>query len=101
MRRTLIAAIVSALRLVVVTDASAHTFEPALLDFREREAGVFDMVWRPPGKESGAVLPDAPPLVPRLPAVCRVVAELGASDERVATRVACGAGRLRRPARST
>ena len=95
MRRTLIAAIVSALRLVVVTDASAHTFEPALLDFREREAGVFDMVWRPPGKESGAVLPDAPPLVPRLPAVCRVVAELGASDERVATRVACGAGRLR------
>lgn len=81
--------------LAVAGAADAHTFEPALLDLRERETGVFDVVWRPPGKESGAVLPDAPPLVPSLPASCRVVAELGASDERVATRVACGARRLR------
>lgn len=81
--------------LAVRGTAAAHTFEPALLDLRERETGVFDVVWRPPGKESGAVLPDAPPLVPALPAACRVVAELGASDERIATRVSCGASRLR------
>jgi len=77
------------------TEAASHTFEPALLDLRERESGTFDVVWRAPGRESGALVPDAPPLLPRLPAACRTLAELGASDERIATRVACGAGRLR------
>ncbi|MCC6848595.1 MAG: HupE/UreJ family protein [Deltaproteobacteria bacterium] len=76
-------------------DAAAHTFEPALLDLRERESGTFDVVWRPPAPESGALAPGAPLLQPRLPAACRTLAELEASDERIATRVACGAGRLR------
>ncbi|OQY69389.1 MAG: hypothetical protein B6D46_00165 [Polyangiaceae bacterium UTPRO1] len=79
---------------LVAGDAAAHTFEPALLDFRERESGTFDVVWRPPRKESGAVLPGAPPLVPRLPAACRPVSDLGAGDEWTATRVACGTARL-------
>ena len=74
---------------------AAHSFEPALLDLRERDLGVFDVVWRPPGKESGAVMPGAPPLVPHLPEGCRKVAELGASDEWTAFRVDCGSGRLR------
>lgn len=73
---------------------AAHTFEPALLDVRERETGTFDVVWRPPGRESGAALPEAP-LAPQLPAACRTVADLGASEERVVIRVACGPGRLR------
>lgn len=81
--------------LALASTAAAHTFEPALLDLRERDAGVFDVVWRPPGKESGAVLPGAPPLLPELPAGCRRVAELGASEERVAYRVDCGRDRLR------
>lgn len=75
--------------------AAAHSFEPALLDLRERDAGVFDVVWRPPGKESGAVMPGAPPLVPRLPDACRTLADLGAGDEWTAFRVDCGSGRLR------
>ncbi len=74
--------------------AAAHTFDPALLDLRERESGTFDVVWRAPGKESGAVVSDAPLLVPRLPAACHTIADLGASDGRVAMRVACGPGRL-------
>ena len=77
----------------------AHTFEPALLDLRERDPGVFDVVWRPPGKESGAVLPGDPELVPLLPASCRELGGLGASEEeneeRRAFRVDCGPGRLR------
>lgn len=73
----------------------AHSFEPALLDLRERDPGVFDVVWRPPGKESGAVMPGAPPLVPRLPDGCRKLVDLGASDEWTAFRVDCGGGRLR------
>ncbi len=75
--------------------ARAHTFEPALLDLREREAGIFDVVWRPPGPESGAQLPGDAPLAPRLPAPCRRIAELGGSDEQSAFRVDCGAARLR------
>ncbi len=83
------------LALARVGAAAAHTFEPALLDLREGEAGVFDVVWRPPGKESGAMMPGDPELVPALPASCREIARLGTSDERLAFRVACGATRLR------
>jgi len=75
--------------------ASAHTFEPALLDLREGAAGVFDVVWRPPSKESGAVMPGDPELVPALPASCHEIARLGESEEIASYRVACGAGRLR------
>ncbi len=73
---------------------AAHTFEPALLDLRERDPGVFDVVWRPPGKESGAVTPGAPPLVPRLPAHCRELLALAGGDDWTAFRVDCGPNRL-------
>ena len=75
--------------------AYAHTFEPALLDLRERGTGVFDVVWRPPGKESGALMPGEPELVPRLPASCADRGSLGESDELKAFRVDCGPERLR------
>ncbi|MFN8542946.1 MAG: HupE/UreJ family protein [Candidatus Binatia bacterium] len=58
------------LLLVPVARAGAHSFEPALLDLRERTAGVFDVVWKAPAAGSGALAPGAPPLVPELPAHC-------------------------------
>jgi hydrogenase/urease accessory protein HupE len=80
-------------------EAQGHSFEPALLDLRERDPGVFDVVWRPPGRESGAVLPGDPALEPVLPARCRRLVDLGASgegsEEWIAFRVDCGATRLR------
>jgi hypothetical protein len=75
--------------------ARAHTFEPALLDLRERGTGVFDVVWRSPGKESGSVMPGEPELAPVLPARCADRGSLGASDELRAFRVDCGPDRLR------
>jgi len=79
--------------------AHGHSFEPALLDLREREAGVFDVVWRAPGKESGAVLPGDPELVPALPTHCMMLGQLGSGEEdrqeRTAFRIDCGPGRLR------
>jgi hypothetical protein len=75
--------------------ASAHTFEPALLDLRERDTGVFDVVWRPPGKESGSTMPGEPALAPVLPASCTERGSLGESEELRAFRVDCGAARLR------
>jgi HupE / UreJ protein len=75
--------------------AHAHSFESALLELREREPGIFDVVWRPPGRESGAVMPGDPALVPRLPAACRERGRGGESAERVAFQVDCGPGRLR------
>jgi hypothetical protein len=89
------AALAAVAVLASAASVAAHSFEPALLDLRERDPGVFDVVWRPPGKESGAVMPGAPPLVPRLPEACRRLADLGASDEWTAFRVDCGSGRLR------
>lgn len=94
-RSRTVAACAGVVVLAWVAAVAAHSFEPALLDLRERDAGVFDVVWRPPGKESGAVMPGAPPLVPRLPDACRRVADLGGSDEWTAFRVDCGSGRLR------
>ncbi len=83
------------LTLALARSAAAHTFEPALLDLRERAPGVFDVVWRPPAQASGAVDPGAPPLVPRLPGHCSELASLGGGEERLAYRVDCGANRLR------
>ena len=77
-----------------VAPVAAHTFEPALLDLRERDPGVFDVVWRPPGEASGAVVPGAPPLAPRLPPHCRELVALGGGDDWTAFRVDCGPGRL-------
>jgi hypothetical protein len=91
MRRVVLAAVT----LLLAVNAGAHTFEPALLDLREGAAGVFDVVWRPPGKESGAVMPGDPELVPALPASCRELARLAASDEITSYRVDCGPERLR------
>jgi hydrogenase/urease accessory protein HupE len=90
------ALVVAALLLAPGAGAAwAHTFEPALLDLRERDPGVFDVIWRPPGKESGAVMPGEPALVPRLPPGCRELARLAADEEVEAFRVDCGPKRLR------
>ena len=70
--------------------ALAHSFEPALLDIREREPGVFDVRWKSPGPESGALALGAGDLAPQLPAHCRVVATAPST-----WRADCGAQGLR------
>ena len=78
--------------------ARAHSFAPALLDLRERERGVFDLVWRAPDAESGAVAPGEPPLTPEIPTHCRRLApEQSASDPAgpVSFRIDCGDRGLR------
>lgn len=52
--------------LVLVAPAGvlAHSFEPALLDLRERRPGLFDVAWKTPGPLAGG-------LSPELPAHCR------------------------------
>ena len=99
MRRPWAPAMLALLLLLPTASAYSHSFEPALLDVRERESGVFDVVWRAPGKESGTILPGDPPLVPVLPASCREIARLDAGsdelEERTVVRIDCGVGRLR------
>jgi hydrogenase/urease accessory protein HupE len=75
----------------------AHGFDPALLLLTERDGGTFDVVWRtsesrnPPGR---TVADD--PLVPRLPASCRLVfpdaPPPAVAGEPVFWRVACEGG---------
>jgi hypothetical protein len=57
-----------ALALVVPAVAGAHAFAPAVLDLREREAGVFAVRWRLTGPVTTAVPDD---LAPEWPAHCR------------------------------
>lgn len=53
-----------------VSTAFAHSFEPAVLDLHEREAGQFDVVWKLPGLESGSRTA-GDEIIPQLPAHCR------------------------------
>jgi len=91
--------------------AFAHSFEPAVLDLRERGAGVFDLVWRPPAAGSGAMLPGSPELAPELPGHCLPVGDPPTAaghavsaglrltpadgDETLRLRIDCGARGLR------
>ena len=82
------------LALAPVHAAVAHSFEPAVLDVREAATGIFDVIWKLPGPESGSFAPgDALPQ-PVLPSHCRSLststgapAQLG---ELVSWRVDCG-----------
>lgn len=75
--------------------AVAHSFEPAVLDVREQGSGVFDIIWKLPGPESGSFAPGDPLPEPVLPAHCRRLAISGASQpqfgEPLSWRVSCGA----------
>jgi hydrogenase/urease accessory protein HupE len=96
MRRALLASL--CLVLAAAGAARAHSFEPALLDLREREGGVFDLVWRAPGAESGALVPGAPPLTPEVPAHCHRLPSADDASEAAApafSRIDCGARGLR------
>ncbi len=70
--------------------ALAHSFEPALLDLYERDAGVFDVHWRLPGPESGSLALGVAELEPQLPAHCMLVATTESS-----WRADCGTRGLR------
>jgi hypothetical protein len=84
---------------VLVTGvAHAHSFDPTLLDLREREAGVYDVVWKTPvpqGTERGPVRQ----LTPVFAAECRRLSTPGApaegSEGLVVFRIDCGVQGLR------
>lgn len=64
--------------LASATLAGAHSFEPALLDLHERDAGVFDVVWKSPAAATTAAPYGA--IAPRFPAACRVERDAEAAD---------------------
>lgn len=85
-----------ALALVLVAAvARAHSFDPSLLDLRERDGGVFDVVWKtPPPQGPGA----APALTPVFGASCRRTGTLSptssVADGLSVFRIDCGAAGL-------
>src|SRR5206468_446059 len=78
--------------------ALAHSFEPAVLDVRERDAGVFDVIWKLPGPESGSFSPGDPFPEPELPAHCRRLADTAVVPPQLGEpsswRMDCGAAGL-------
>ncbi len=83
---------------LVAAVAHAHSFDPTLLDLRERDGGVYDVVWKTPvspGAEAGGVRQ----LVPVFGAACRRVGELSAASAAAeglfVFRIDCGAQGLR------
>jgi len=85
--------------LLPASGARAHSFDPALLDLRERAPGVFDVVWKAPPAMPGASAAGGSALLPDLPAHCRRVAASAAAEpsdgEPVSWRVDCGPAGLR------
>ncbi len=81
-----------ALALVLVAAiADAHSFDPSLLDLRERDGGVFDVVWKiPPPQGAGGVAA----LTPVFGAACRRVGTLSpassVADGLSVFRIDCG-----------
>ncbi len=72
--------------LLMARGAGAHGFEPALLDLREREAGLFDVVWKAPASPD-----DGPWMSPVFPGECT---RIGAPSDS-AFRLDCGPSALR------
>ena len=75
--------------------AGAHSFDPALLDLRERDAGIYDVVWKTMVPEGGAVRQ----LTPVFGAACRRVGDLAPpsaeAEGLVVFRIDCGPHGLR------
>jgi hypothetical protein len=80
---------------LVASVAGAHTFDPGLLDLRERGGGVFDIVWKsPPASGAGA----SGQLAPVFGASCRRVSDVAAradADGLGVFRIDCGRDGLR------
>jgi hypothetical protein len=55
--------------------AHGHSFDPTLLDMRERESGLFDVVWKPPATRGDEGTP-ARVLSPVFSAACKRVGEI-------------------------
>jgi len=82
--------------LAVASGALAHSFDPALLDLREREPGRFDVTWKSPVAARPGLGPAPEPV---LPPHCHAIGDVVApSDEPGALAVShvdCGASGLR------
>jgi hypothetical protein len=63
------------LLLLLARVAHAHSFDPTLLDLREREPGLYDVVWKPPAR--GDEAPAIRVLSPVFSAACKRVGEIG------------------------
>lgn len=78
--------------------AHAHSFAPALLDLRERDAGVFDVAWKIRLAEAESVAGPAFDFAPQFPPQCRRLDNepgLGSSEEEPAFwRIDCGSAGL-------
>src|SRR6185503_3730412 len=82
---------------LVSAAAHAHSFDPSLLDLREREGGIYDVIWKT------AVAHDegrpSRPLVPVFGAACRRIRALSApsaeAEGLVVFRIDCGKQGLR------
>src|SRR5688572_12294276 len=86
-----------AIVLAAATVAGAHSFDPTLLDLRERGGGVYDVVWKSPVPQG-----DAGPvrqLAPVFGAACRRVGPRSApsaeAEGLVVFRIDCGPDGLR------
>ncbi len=84
---------------LVPATARAHSFAPAVLDLRERDAGRFDVIWKMPGVESGGFTSSDDVPIPVLPVHCRLLAgdpAVRRGEEGPASwQVDCGPGALR------
>jgi hydrogenase/urease accessory protein HupE len=83
--------------LLVAAIARAHSFDPALLDLRERDAGIYDVIWKSPAPAQDGFV--ARPLAPVFSAPCRRAADLtprgGEPDGLAVFRLDCGRTGLR------
>jgi hydrogenase/urease accessory protein HupE len=79
-----------AIVLLTQAAAGAHSFDPALLDLRERDPGIYDVVWKTMVPEGGAVRQ----LTPVFGAACRRVGDLAPpsteAEGLVVFRIDCG-----------
>jgi hypothetical protein len=82
--------------LAAVAVAYGHSFDPTLLDLRERGGGIYDVVWKSPAPQGDGL---ARPLAPVFGAACRRVGPRpttsAAAEGLVVFRIDCGPQGLR------
>jgi hypothetical protein len=84
----------ASLILLVASLAWGHAFAPGILDLRERSAGVYDVIWKPPTVEEGGGTPTRP-TSPTFGAPCRRVADIERDQDVAVFRIDCGPKGLR------
>lgn len=81
----------------VAAFAHAHSFDPSLLDIRERDGGTYDVVWKTPTPQGEGARPTRS-LTPVFGTACRNAGDVsrsGAAEGIVVFRIECGPRGLR------